>query len=89
MPVKPLFSSNLGPARFVATLALDRERLQKFLRNPKDEAAAAGLDEHEYNLLLKTDVLKLFYQIELAYWTEFGGIKPAPIEQPGDDRRSS
>ncbi len=86
MPSPP-FSAGFGPARFVAALALDRERLQRFLRSPRDEAAKAGLDEEEQELIIQYDVMHLFYRIELAYWQEFGGIKPLPVEQPGDGRR--
>ncbi len=82
-----LFSTHFGPARFVAALALDRERLQRFLKSPRDEAARAGLNEEEQELLVQYDVHNLFYHLELAYYQKLGGPKPLPVEQPGDGRR--
>lgn len=66
-------------ARYVAVLALDSGHREAFLRSPRKQMLAAGLDDDEICLLSGTE-----FQDLLRHLQDFGP-KPAPDEQIGDD----
>ncbi len=65
-------------AHYLAVLAIDWDRREAFLRNPKDEMSNAGLNDEEINRLDRQQIHDL-----LGYLRAFGP-KPAIDEQIGE-----